>query len=280
MFKRLALAVAFSPRLEAMMCETKRFAKLFDAELLFIHVGERSDEIETKLTQIIQNNGFDLSKTKIIWELGDPGKKLIETCKRENVDLLVTGALKRESFFRYHFSSVARKIMRKAETSLMVLLEPSQNPSPFKCIVINGTDHPHTSEIIKKGIELAIIENAKSVHIVNEVQLMGLRMSMAGEDSATQVEDLRRNLVKEEVQKIEDILSDIDKGGLKVNIKIVSGKPGYEMARFAEKMHADLLVLRAPDHKLNILDRFFPHDLEFILNDLPSNLLIIQHKRA
>lgn len=280
MFQKIALAIAFSPRMEALMCETKRFARQFNAEVIFIHIGEKSEGEELELNKIFEKNGFDLSKITVIWEDGNPSKKIIEICKRENIDLLVSGALKKESFLKTHFSSIARKIMRKGEVSLLILLEPSYNPTPFKRIVINGTDHPCTPEIIEKGIQLAKIEQAQNVHIINEIQLMGLRMSVAGEDTADTVESTRRGLVHDEVVKIEEILKDLDRGNLKINIKIVSGKAGYEMARFAEKVNADLLVLRAPDHKLNLLDRFFPHDLEYILNDLPSNLLIIQPKRS
>jgi nucleotide-binding universal stress UspA family protein len=276
MFQKIALAIAFSPRMEALMCEIKRLSEIFNTEIIFIHIGIQSEKEQVKLDELLVASGFNQSNSRVIWEEGDPTKKIIEICKRENVDLLVTGALKKESFLRMHFSSVARKIMRKAEVSLLILLEPSLQPKSFKRIVINGTDHPRTAEIIEKGLQLAKIEKAQNVHIINEIQMMGLRMSVAGEDTADTVESTRRGLVNDEVVKIEDILKNIDKGNLKINIKIVSGKPGYEMARFAEKVEADLLVLRAPDHKLNLLDRFFPHDLEYILNDLPSNLLIIQ----
>jgi len=276
MFQKIALAVAFSPRMETLLCETKRLSEIFNTEIIFIHIGIHSIEEQSKLMALLNKVGFDEKTSRIIWEEGDPTKKIIEICRREKIDLLVTGALKKESFLRLHFSSVARKIMRKGEVSLLILLEPSLKPKPFKRIVINGTDHPRTAEIIERGIQLAKIEKAQNVHILNEIQLMGLRMSVAGEDAADTVESTRRALVHDEVVKIEDILKNIDKGDLKINIKIVSGKPGYEMARYAEKVEADLLVLRAPDHKLNLFDRFFPHDLEYILNDLPSNLLIIQ----
>jgi nucleotide-binding universal stress UspA family protein len=200
-------------------------------------------------------------------------------CNREDVDLLITGALKKEPFFRQHFGSVARKMIRKGNISLLVLLEPMIDPQPYREIVINGTDHNRTPEIIAKGIDIAKIYHAHRVHILNEVQLLGLRMSMAGEGTHDEVEQARRNSIHDEVEKIQEILTQLDTAGLKVNIKIVSGKPGHEIARFTENHKADLLILRSPDHKLSLLDRLFPHDLEYILEDLPANLLIIHPKR-
>jgi nucleotide-binding universal stress UspA family protein len=279
MFEKIAVALAFSPRLEALICETQRMARLFEAAVVFIHVGAPNLEEETILRNKLQAHGFNPDTCKIIWEEGEPTPKIIEVCNRENIDLLITGALKKEPFFRQHFGSVARKMIRKGNISLLVLLEPQLEPRPFREIVINGTDHERTPEIIAKGIEIAKIYQAHRVHILNEVQLLGLRMSMAGEGTHAEAEKTRRSLVHDEVAKIEHILKTLDAGDLKINIKIVSGKPGHEIARFSEIHKADLLILRSPDHKLNILDRLFPHDLEYILEDLPANLLIIHPKR-
>jgi nucleotide-binding universal stress UspA family protein len=55
----------------------------------------------------------------------------------------------------------------------------------------------------------------------------------------------------------------------------VSGKSGFELPKFAVKKSANLLVLGAPPRRSSFFDRLFPHDLEYILADLPCNLLIV-----
>lgn len=40
-FETIALALAFSPRLEALIAETARLAQLHQAKALFIHVGKK-----------------------------------------------------------------------------------------------------------------------------------------------------------------------------------------------------------------------------------------------
>jgi hypothetical protein len=62
---------------------------------------------------------------------------------------------------------------------------------------------------------------------------------------------------------------------VKINIKVISGKSGFELARFAEKKHANLLVAGAPGRKFRLFDRLFRHDLEYIFADMPCNLLIV-----
>jgi nucleotide-binding universal stress UspA family protein len=60
----------------------------------------------------------------------------------------------------------------------------------------------------------------------------------------------------------------------------VFGKPGYTIAHYAKAKRADLLVVNSPDTKLGLLDRIFKHDLEYILADLPTDLLIVHTTKA
>jgi hypothetical protein len=39
-FEKIAVAVAFSPRIEAILAQAKELQKIFNSHLIFIHVGE------------------------------------------------------------------------------------------------------------------------------------------------------------------------------------------------------------------------------------------------
>lgn len=275
MFTKIALAIAFSPRLEALICETKRLKDIFDAEVLLIHVGEKSSELENSLLQLLSKHGLNDSKIKTLWEKGNPAKKIIQTCNEENVDLLVAGALKTEGFFKYYIGTIARKIIRKSNCSVLMLVDPLENPTPFDRVVINGTQQEQTPFVIRKGLEWCKMDQAKQIYVVNEIKMYGFQMATAGEGGEEEISNTRRKLVSEEVEYVENILKTIDKGDLKINIKITCGKWAVELARFAVDFKADLLIV-GDEGKLGFLDRLFPHDLEDILNDLPCNLLIVK----
>jgi hypothetical protein len=55
-FKRVGLAIAFSPRLEALLCEAARLKRYWQSELVLIHVGDASldaaDALKTLLSKI------------------------------------------------------------------------------------------------------------------------------------------------------------------------------------------------------------------------------------
>jgi len=71
------------------------------------------------------------------------------------------------------------------------------------------------------------------------------------------------------------MLNQIPHKELKINIKVVTGKSGFELAQFTKRKAADLLVVSAPPMRLSLLDRLFPHDLEYIFADLPCNVLVV-----
>lgn len=275
MYQKIALAIAFSPRMEALIAESKRLKDLFGAELVLIHVGEKTDALESKLKGTLEKIGLSPEEVMVIWETGKPAKKILQMCEAEQVDLLVAGALKSESFVNYYIGSIARKIIRKSKCAVLTLIEPLEKPTPFSKVVINGTQHEQTPFVIEKGLEWCKIDGAKQVHVVNEIKMYGMKMATAGEGSEEEVSSVRKKLVAEEIAYVEDILKTMDKGSLKVNVKITCGKWAVELAKFAEDIKADLLVV-GDEGKLGFLDRLFPHDLEEILSNLPCNLLIIK----
>jgi nucleotide-binding universal stress UspA family protein len=100
-------------------------------------------------------------------------------------------------------------------------------------------------------------------------------MALAGEEETVkEQEEKRRDTLVQEIEEINKILEKIDTQGLQVSVKVASGKPGFELRKFTKRVHADLLIVKSPSHQLGFLDRIFPHYLELIMEDLPSNLLI------
>ena len=275
MYRKIALAIAFSPRIEALIAETKRLRDLHQASLVLIHIGKKTHELEQKLLAILKKHAVDPNQTKIIWEEGKPAKKIIQICNTEKVDLLIAGAMKKEVLFTYYLGSIARKIIRKAACSVLVLIEPSEQPGEFKKIVINGTQQPQTPYVIGKAVDICKLEQATQVFILNEIKMYGLQMATISEENEEETSKQRKKMINDEIRYVEDILKTINQEGLKINIKITSGRWAHELAKFSENIQADLLILGGHEN-LTFFDRLFPHDIEDLLGNLPCNLLIVK----
>ena len=278
-FRKIGLAVAFSPTVSSLLAETVRLCLLFDAQLILIHVGKAGPEEEAKMNGLIQSKASALQKVKVRWETGDPVKKILEVTRQENIDLLVAGALKKENLVQYYIGTIARKLMRKAECSFLMLTNASETPSAFQSIVVNAEDSPFVEEAIAAGCMLGLKDHAQWVHIVRELKLLGLTLSANEQCTEEEYTESRNNMVRDEIAVVEKMLERIPHERLKINIKMVSGKSGFELARFAEKKHANLLIVGAPARSFSIFDRVFTHDLEYIFADMPCNLLVIHPRK-
>ena len=275
MYQKIALAIAFSPRMEALIAEAKRLIEIFGSELVLIHVGLKTPELEAKLSEIVEAKGLKSNMVKTIWKEGKPAKMILQACEEEKVDLLMLGALKKEGLLTYYLGSVARKVIRKAHCSVLTLIDPQVSPSKFSKVVINGTQLEVTPKVISKGLKFCQAEGVVQVHILNEIKLYGLQMAAAGEGSEDEVAFTRRKLVQDEIKYVQEILDGLDQSGLKINIKVTAGKWAVELVRYCESISADLLVM-GDENGYTFIDRLFPHDLEEVLSDLPCNLLIVK----
>jgi nucleotide-binding universal stress UspA family protein len=110
--------------------------------------------------------------------------------------------------------------------------------------------------------------------------LYGLAMAATHQHSEQEYTALQQNLMQEEVAEVEKMLAKIPHENVKVNIKMLSGKSGFELCRFAARKQADLLVVGAPPRRFSWFDRVFPHDLEYVFADLPCNLLIVHPRKS
>jgi len=278
--RRIGLAIAFSPRIEALLAEAARLRKMWDAELLLIHVGDHGEKEELRLKQLLIATGLaEENAVKIFWETGKPSERILGTCKKERIDLLIAGALKKENLVQYYLGTIARKILRKADCSVLLLTNPSTTPQLFKNIVVNAEDSPYVEEALFTACHIGLRDKATWLHVVREIKMYGLTMTVSEQYSEEEYENMRQSLVKDEIDNVEKILQRVPHEGLKVNIKLVSGKSGFELSKFAQRKQADLLVVGAPQRRFSLFDRVFTHDQEYIFADLPCNLLIVNPRK-
>lgn len=277
-FKSIGIGVAYSPNLKANLFEAARLSVFFKSKLFLIHVGDYSDEKVNMLKIILKSFEKDKLDYEVVFKVGNPVDVILSTVEKEKIDLLILGAVQRERFLKYYVGSIARKITRQANCSILLLIKPSVERVPCEHIVVNGLKDPKTEQTITTAFYVANKLNSQKITIVEEIKQ---------EEIAVNVEDdksLRRaNIVKERIKlrensRIKEIISHIPEDYTKnITIKLqpIFGKKGYSIGHYAQVSRADLLVMNAPT-KMTFWDRLFPHDIEHILTELPTDVLILQ----
>ncbi|MBT8181885.1 MAG: universal stress protein [Eudoraea sp.] len=277
-FKRILFGFAFSPTLEINLLETTRIAHFFNAKLILLHVGKKTDEKLAILSAVLEKIDFKDDAIEIQWEEGKPVSVILEACTKFNIDLLMLGALQHENVYRFYVGSIARTLTRKVNCSVLLLIKPSAERVQCKHIVVNGLDAPETPVAILDAFYAANAFGAKQLTIVEEIRQQEIHVTVEDDRSLMKANIVKERLKHREESRVRKILKSLPEAFLK-NIKIktqsIFGKRGYSIGHYAEIVRADLLVMNAPK-KTGLLDRIFRHDLEYILSDLPTDLLIIR----
>ena len=267
--------MGFSPMAKANLAEVYRIATRFGAEMFVFHVGEWTEKCQKTYESFLSELGIDAESIILKSKVGDPKVELLSLCSENDIDLLALGALMRENMFKVFSASIARDVCRKAKVSLLLLTHSSIMEAPCERIVVNGLDHPKTPDTIATAVWAGNKLGSSELIVVDELSEKSI--ARADDDMST-LQRIRqsRQLEKQEHNRIESVLG-LCTGGcsMDINEQHVYGKKGYTIAHYAKAKKADLLVVNSPDTKLGFLDRIFKHDLEYILSDLPTDVLIV-----
>lgn len=277
-FRKILIGVAFSPNLKENIFEAIRLSNMFNAQLIFVHVGDRSEEKEALLQDILKEGHQVANDVKILFETGAPVDIILNICEQEKIDLLILGALQKENIFKYYVGSIARKLTRKAPCSVLLLIKHSVVRIPCKHIVVNGLKHPKTAETIATSFYVSQKLGCKKITIVEEITQGEIHVKVSDDISLRRATIAKEKLAKKEDIRVKDILDTIEttlKNGIDIKTQSIFGKRGYSIGHYARVVRADLLIMNAPN-KTGMLDRIFPHDMEYILSELPSDVLIVK----
>ena len=279
-FKTLLIGFAFSPNLKANVFEATRLAYYFNAKLFFLHVGEKTKAKENTFLDILKLPKESPEKIEILWEKGDPVNVILSTCLRYKIDLLLLGALKRENVLKFYMGSIARKITRKASCSVLLLIDPSIERKPSQHAVVNAFESPQTEPTINAAFHFASDLNINKITLVEEINRSEHDLDVYDDKSLRRATLKKEKIKRREHSRVNQILKKIPKS-YKENIKIISqsifGTRGYSIGHYAKLVRADVLIMNASETKKTFLSKFFPKDLDYILRELPTNVLIIQN---
>jgi nucleotide-binding universal stress UspA family protein len=272
---KILIGIAFSPNLKSNIFEAVRLANMFDAELIGVHVGEKSQEKEHQLTALVSEAPTLNTPLKTVWQKGKPVDVILKTTVDQKIDLLILGALQQENLYKYYVGSVARELTRKAICSVLLLIKPSIERVKCKQIVVNGLKDKKTTETIQASFLVSKALGCKRITIVEEISQKEIEVKVSDDVSLRKATIEKEKLKRREDSRVQKILDDIDTKDIAIKMQSIFGKRGYSIGHYAKVKRADLLVMNAPT-KTSILDRIFPHDIEYILTELPTDVLIVK----
>ena len=277
-FHTIGIGVAFSPNLKANIYEAARLSLFFESKLVLIHVGETSSEKKQKLQAILDPFIKQNLNYEVVFKTGEPVDVILSISEKKQVNLLILGALQKENIVQYYLGTIARKITRKANCSILLLIKPSIERVPCKHIVVNGLNDPKTKQTISTAYYVSHKLQSKKITIVEEITKQEVDVSVDDDKSLRKSAIIKERIKRREDSRVKQIISEVPehyKLGLQTKTQSIFGTRGYSIGHYAQFVRADLLIMNAP-LKTGFWDRLFPHDIEYILSELPTDVLIIR----
>ncbi len=277
-FNKILIGIAFSPNLVANIHEAIRLSNMFGSELVCVHVGNKTQKKAAKLQKIFDKAPKLDSKLTLVFQEGTPVNVILETCHKEKIDLLILGALQKENIYKYYVGSIARILTRKAPCSVLLLIKHSVERKPCKHIVVNGLKDPKTQEAIHTSFNVAQALGCSKITVVEEITQQEIHTKVDDDTSIRRITIEKKRIANREEIRVKDILKAIptsEKEGVDLRTQSIFGKRGYSIGHYARVVRADLLIMNAPN-KATLWDRIFPHDIEYILSELPTDVLIVK----
>jgi len=257
-----------------------RVCRFLGAELTLLHVGACTADKKQAIDALLEKIPEAQVVGQILWQEGDPYQTIYDQCALLDIDLLVIGAQQHESLFRFYVGSVARKLTRNVGCSVLLLINAAKERVACKHVVVNGILSDYTASSIYAAFFMAQQLGAQQLTVVEEIAPKAIKVAV--EDDRTLIKSLRKRhqLEVSEDRRIQKIIEEIPealKEGVSLRSQPIFGKRGYSIGHFAEISRADLLVMNA-EKQTSLFKRIFTRDIEFILSDLPCELLIVRPK--
>lgn len=287
-FAHVMACVGVSPSAGLVVREAARLARACGARLSFFHAGPDREQVE----RIVRDAADDepiLAHAPLHARRGQPDRVILEESRRIDADLIFAGALASDTLLTGIFGSVARRLARNADRSLFLSIHRFPEHAVARTIVASVAFDERSVAMVEAAARLAIGARARELHIVREHDPYSTRMSettgAAGADSrrwegmldaATRFE--LANFLEECTRRLGviDGAATLQQHGVCLHTECMAGRGGEEVAHFAHRVGADLLVMPAPDRRLGVLDRFFGHPTESLLEQFPCSVLLFR----
>lgn len=256
--RHIAVASALSPRFRAVLAEAWRFAQHFDARFSILHAGPPTPDKDAAFRSAIEDLALP-PDTPVSCAEGEPATALISLAATHHADLLIAGALERD-VERHFLSSVARKLLSELRCSLALFTQPSEDPQPFRRIVIVTDFTEGARDALRLALHTAERDKVEVLHLLSVLTPFATaRAGGAGDD---------------EEAKLDEFASFAAGSPVPIDTRVIHSTTGMAVADFTKTVSADLLVVAAGIDSAG--RTLLPACMDWITQVIPCNLWVIK----
>jgi nucleotide-binding universal stress UspA family protein len=269
-YKTIAVASTFSPRFRKVLAEAKRIRDRFSADLRLIYAGERSEETMKKFTDALAQLQLPVD-SQIHYEEGDPAEAILRALARQEIDMVVAGALEKEAGLHPFLGNVARRLVREALCSVMLFTRPDVSPKPLRRIVFVADYSDHGLDALKTTLPLASAEACERLYVIRIITTF----DQARESIRAGTRKGGKPKTKDdEEDALEEFVLSAGATEVPIEARCIHGNTGLAASDFVQSVEADLLVV--PMQKGRDSVQQLPSNIAWVTDVIPCNLWVIR----
>jgi len=269
-YKTIAVATTFSPRFKHVLAEAKRIRDRFGAELHLIYVGSRNEETSRRFSDVLAELELP-ADSPIHYEEGDPAEAILAALARENIDVLVAGALEKEIVLHSFLGNVARRLVREANCSVILFTAPQKRPKPLRRIVFIADHSQQGLVALKTTLMLAEAESCERLYVIGIITAFDeARASIAGDATGSTTHKPNHS----EEDPLEEFVLSAGATEVPIETRFIKGATGLAASDFVRSVEADLLVVPLPKSRETVQQ--LPSNIAWVSDVIPCNLWIVR----
>lgn len=270
-YKKIAVAVAFSPRFAQVLAEAKRMRDRIGTHLDLIYVGEQNDQTDAKFQGILGELELPLD-SRIHYHQGDPATAILTAASVSGAEVIVAGALEKEVVLHPFLGNVARRLVRDAPSSVILFTKPAREPLPFRRIVFMAEYTPHGRAALRKAIHLASREGTETLYVIRVYTTFDAARARRSSGQHSPEEGDARTLEEEEAA-LEEFILCAGPTPVPIEARCVRGNTNFAAADFIQSVQADLLVVPVEKGEAGT---GLPAHAAWLTEVIPCNLWVVR----
>ncbi len=260
------MASTFSPRFLAVLAEAQRVSEWFGAPIQLLHADHGSPEKTARFRQALAETGLP-AETPVHYRSGNPADAILEAQAELHLDVLIAGALERETVHRNFTGDVARALLRRSPSDLFLFVTPAEDPPPLRHLYLAAPDFSAvTREAFHQAVNLGERAAAETLTVVHVQTPFAEAKKAAGGD------------VQAAEAQAQALLNERADSGVQFDYHIIRGNTGFTAFEYIQSSEADLLVMPSELHA-DGTPTFAPV-LDWIIQVIPTNLWVLRRART
>jgi nucleotide-binding universal stress UspA family protein len=246
-------------------------ARALDMPVRFVHFGTIEQGGRTRLEQLIQESGLagSLEVEEVAGQVADGISRL---AAKAPASLIIMGALSREKAVRDLVGSTARRVARRAPCSVLLVSTAGRDPDEWSRFVVGVDGGSDAVALAQTVVNIARhVAPHAVVCLAHEYRSLEPQMKRPVEtgmpfDASARADAGHIHLL--------EVMDSMDTHGIEASMVSLPGRPGQEIARYAEDTRADFVGVVAPAKPLGVMARLLSHPIMLLLDQLPCSVLL------